>query len=103
MFVSLASSILIVLVVILIQYLKRISNSKILNFTGETISLTYALPGAVIGISLILLFSPINDYFGFLLIGSIPVLIYAYFIRYMAVAVSPIVSSFKKYGIEKIR
>jgi iron(III) transport system permease protein len=98
--VSLTSSILIVIVVILIQYLKRISKSKILNFTGETISLTYALPGAVIGISLILLFSPINDYFGFLLIGSIPVLIYAYFIRYMAVAVSPIVSSFKKYPMK---
>ena len=98
--VSLVSSILIVVVVILIQYLKRISKSKILNFTGETISLTYALPGAVIGISLILLFSPINDYFGFLLIGSIPVLIYAYFIRYMAVAVSPIASSFKKYPMK---
>ena len=55
------------------------------------------MPGAVIGISIILLFAPINDSLGFLLIGSIPVLVYAYFIRYMAVAVSPILTSFKKY------
>ena len=96
-FISFIASILIILVVLFIQYVKRISNSKFLNFVGEIISLTYALPGAVIGISIILLFAPINDSLGFLLIGSIPVLVYAYFIRYMAVAVSPILTSFKKY------
>ncbi len=96
-FISFIASILIILVVLFIQYVKRISNSKFLYFVGEIISLTYALPGAVIGISIILLFAPINDSLGFLLIGSIPVLVYAYFIRYMAVAVSPILTSFKKY------
>ena len=95
--ISLIASVLIIIVVLIIQYIKRISNSKFLNFISEIISLTYALPGAVIGISLIVLFAPINDFFGFLLIGSIPVLVYAYFIRYMAVAVSPILSSFNKH------
>jgi len=94
--VSLISTILIVIAVLGIQFLSRVSSVKFLRFTSNLISLSYALPGAVIGISLILLFSPINDFFGFLIIGSFPVLIYAYFIRYMAVAVSPISSSFEK-------
>ena len=58
--------------------------------------LTYALPGAVIGLSLIILFSS----FSFkteILIGSFAVLIYAYVMRYMAVGISPLKSSFEKH------
>ena len=71
-FVSLISTILIVIAVLGIQFLSRVSSVKFLRFTSNLISLSYALPGAVIGISLILLFSPINDFFGFLIIGSFP-------------------------------
>ena len=63
---------------------------------GDVVSLSYAMPGAVIGIALILLFTIVGKFFETLFIGSFLVLIYAYVVRYMAVGISPIKSSFEK-------
>ena len=67
-----------------------------LTVFNEAISLTYALPGAVIGLSLIIMFTSF-PFKSEVLIGSFIVLIYAYVMRYMAVGISPLKSSFEKH------
>ena len=54
------------------------------------------MPGAVIGLSLIFLFTS-YPFESELLIGSFGILVYAYVIRYMAVGISPLKSSFDKH------
>ena len=94
--VSLIASIIIVTVAVYFQFLKRIIRNKTIKLFNEVISLTYALPGAVIGLALIIMLtsSPLKSE---ILIGSFSVLIYAYVMRYMAVGISPLKSSFEKH------
>ncbi len=94
--VSLIASIIIVTVAVYFQFLKRIIRNKTITLFNEVISLTYALPGAVIGLALIIMLtsSPLKSE---ILIGSFSVLIYAYVMRYMAVGISPLKSSFEKH------
>ena len=56
-FLASISSIIIVLIAIFFQFIKKISRSKTIFFLSEIVSLTYAMPGAVIALSLILLLS----------------------------------------------
>ena len=95
-FVSIIASIFIIIFSILIQFINRISKSRFNKILGDVVSLSYAMPGAVIGIALILLFTIVGKFFETLFIGSFLVLIYAYVVRYMAVGISPIKSSFEK-------
>ena len=94
--ISLIASIIIVTVAVYFQFLKRIIRNKTITLFNEVISLTYALPGAVIGLALIIMLtsSPLKSE---ILIGSFSVLIYAYVMRYMAVGISPLKSSFEKH------
>ena len=94
--VSLIASVIIVTVAVYFQFLKRIIRNKTITLFNEVISLTYALPGAVIGLALIIMLtsSPLKSE---ILIGSFSVLIYAYVMRYMAVGISPLKSSFEKH------
>ena len=50
--VSLIASSIIIFIAVYFQFLKRIIKNKTLTVFNEAISLTYALPGAVIGLSL---------------------------------------------------
>jgi len=94
--VSLIATFIIISISVYFQFLRRIVKNKILTIFNEAISLSYALPGAVIGLSLIILFSS-TPFKSEILIGSFFVLIYAYVIRYMAVGISPLKSSFEKH------
>jgi iron(III) transport system permease protein len=79
-------------------FIEKISKTKINTIISQFISLGYAIPGAVIGLGLIMLFSNIIDSFlSISLIGSFYVLIYAYVIRFLAVGKSPIQSSLEKH------
>ena len=89
---------IIVLIAIFFQFIKKISRSKTIFFLSEIVSLTYAMPGAVIALSLILLLSFLSKIFGISIIfGSVAILVYAYVMRYMAVGISPLRSSFEKH------
>ena len=97
-FLAAISSIVIVFIAILFQYIKKISKSKTVFFFSEIVSLTYALPGAVIALSLILLLAFLSKITGISIVfGSLIILIYAYVMRYMAVGISPLRSSFDKH------
>ena len=88
--VSTLSSFLVIIFALFFLYVERISKSKINFYINNTISLGYAIPGAVIALSLIILFRDS------LLVGTFWVLLFAYVIRFLAVGKSPIQSSLEK-------
>ena len=97
-FLAFVSSLIIVIIAILFQFFKKISRSKTIFFLSEVVSLTYSIPGAVIALSLILIISAFSNFSGISIVfGSLIVLIYAYVMRYMAVGISPLKSSFEKH------
>ena len=94
--ISLIAALFIIVIAVYFQFIKRIIRNRTILLFNEAISLTYALPGAVIGLALIILVTsgPFKSEF---LIGSFTLLIYAYVMRYMAVGISPLKSSFEKH------
>ena len=94
--VSLIAALFIIVIAVYFQFLKRIIRNRTILLFNEAISLTYALPGAVIGLALIIMVTsgPFKSEF---LIGSFTLLVYAYVMRYMAVGISPLKSSFEKH------
>jgi len=96
--VSIVSALIIVMIAVLFQFFRKISKSRIVIVFSDIISLTYALPGAVIGLSLILLVTSFPQLINSnIFIGSFFLLIYAYSIRHMAVGISPLKTSFEKH------
>ena len=96
--VALLTAISVIIFAFFVEFIRKISKGKAYGYINQLISLGYALPGAVIAMGLILLFTKINSLFiGISLIGSLFVLIYAYVIRFMAVGKSPISSSFDRH------
>jgi len=94
--VSLIAALFIIVIAVYFQFIKRIIRNRTILLFNEAISLTYALPGAVIGLALIILVTsgPFKSEF---LIGSFTLLVYAYVMRYMAVGITPLKSSFEKH------
>ena len=92
-YVASLSSIIIIFVALFFLFVERISQSRVNSYVSSLISLGYALPGAIIGLGMILLFSKIS------LVGTFYVLLFAYLIRFLAVAKSPIKSSIDKHPI----
>ena len=88
--VSTLSSFLVILFALFFLYVERISKTKINSYISNLISLGYALPGAVIALSLMILFSDS------LVVGTFGLLLFAYIIRFLAVGKSPIKSSLDK-------
>ena len=96
--VSTISSVLIVLIALFFLFVEKISKTRVNYFISQSISMGYAVPGAVIGLGLIILFTYIDNLFSsFTILGSFFLLIYAYTIRFLAVGKSPIKSSIEKH------
>ena len=96
--ISFLSAFLIVLLATFFQYCERLSRGKVAGLINSLISLGYAIPGAVVGLGIIILFTSINYYFDSVyLIGTLFTLIYALVIRFLAVGKSPIKSSLEKH------
>ncbi len=96
--VSTISALLIVLIALFFLFVEKFSKSRVNYFISQSISMGYAIPGAVIGLGLIMLFSFIDNLFtSFTFLGSFFLLIYAYTIRFLAVGKSPIKSSLEKH------
>ena len=95
-FIAFIANFFIILFSVIIQFINRLSKSRLNKVLGDVVSLSYAMPGAVVGIAFIILFTVFADFFDILMVGSFLVLIYAYVVRYMAVGISPIKSSFEK-------
>ena len=94
--VSTISTVLIIITALLFLYVEKISKLKFNTFISQVTSLGYVIPGAVIGLGVILLFTKVPMLNSFSLVGSFYVLIYAYVFRFLAVGKSPIKSSLEK-------
>ncbi len=102
--VGLASTVL-VFISLFINYGSRISKSKILNYLTNFSISGYAIPGVILAVAFITVFSNLSDLltknFGIsntksLFIGSILGLILAYFIRFFSLSFNGIKSSYEK-------
>ena len=102
--VSLASLVL-VFISLFINYGSRISKSKILNFLTNFSISGYAIPGIILAVAFITLFSNLSDLINDntnigstkkIFIGSVFGLILAYFIRFFSLSFNGIKSSYEK-------
>lgn len=89
------ASLIIVVIAFYILNVKRLTNNKLINSIVKVLTTGYAIPGAVIGLSLMLLIRYLGDNYTFLM-GTILLLIYAYVFRFISVAIFPLDSSLKK-------
>ena len=87
---SIISSISIVLIALLLVFTSRYFNSYVINFSNRLANLGYSIPGAVIAIGILLFTAQINAVTNFVLTGSLVLLVFAYIVRYLAVACQPI-------------
>ena len=94
--VSFIASVFIILIALFFLYVERISKLKFNTLVTNITSLGYVIPGAVIGLAIILLFTQFTLFKSHLLVGSFFVLIYGYIFRFLAVGKSPIKSSLDK-------
>ena len=97
-----------VCVAIFLSYSARINQSEVLNVCKRLAGSSYALPGAVLAIGVIIPFtlfentvdSMMREYFGLstgqILTGGIFSLVFAYAVRFMAVALGAVESSLEK-------
>ena len=99
------ASIILVSISLYINYGSRIARSKILNFITNFSISGYAIPGIILAVAFITLFSNLSDFvsntFGVssskhLFIGSIFGLILAYFIRFFSLSFNGIKSNYEK-------
>ncbi len=99
------ASLCLVLISLFMNYGSRISKSKILNYLTNFSISGYAIPGVILAVAFITLFSNLSDFLNEsfnlkstknLFIGSIFGLILAYFIRFFSLSFNGIKSSYEK-------
>ena len=91
-----ASSLLAVIVATVLVFSARYFQSSGIHISNRLATLGYSVPGAVVSIGILLFSGQINQITGWVLTGSLSILIFAYLIRFLAVAWQSIDS-----GIEK--
>ncbi len=96
--ISAVSSVIIVLVAYLINFIKNYFNSDVCKKINQLAILGYSIPGAIIAIGMLKLSGSINGLISLSLIGSTFGLIFSYTVRFFAVAWQPIDSSMEKLG-----
>ena len=99
------SSLVLVSISLFINYGSRISKSKILNYLTNFSISGYAIPGVILAVAFITLFSNLSDFISDhsnlgstkkLFIGSILGLLLAYFVRFFSLSFNGIKSSYEK-------
>jgi iron(III) transport system permease protein len=101
---ALLSAVVIVLLALLAAYVSRIGRQGINRWVVQGASLGYAVPGAVIAVgsmaALLALDRSLSTLLsfksGFWISGTLLALVYAYAVRFFAVAVSPVEAGFQK-------
>lgn len=109
-YLAISASLIAVILALIMAYTKRIYNIKIIKAAVTISSLGYALPGTIIAIGIIiplawfdhLIIDFFNNTFninlGLLFSGSLFALLFAYTVRFLAIAIGPIQS-----GLDKIK
>jgi len=79
-----------ILMGIIVAYAPRVSGGRLFRHVAELAALGYAIPGAVVAIGIMSLLSGV----GAAAIGSLGALLFAYTVRYLAVAQRPLAEGF---------
>lgn len=79
------------------HYYTSVKNNR--SFSKQFAIIGYAIPGAIIAVGILIPAGYLGEKMNYLLIGTIPVLIFAYVVRFLAVAYNPLESSFEKNSI----
>lgn len=102
------AAIVVVVVAIILTYAVRLNATRWMRYLSKVAVLGYAIPGAVIAVGILASFigfdQLLNDWaeayfntsFGLIFSSSLPALVFAYLIRFLAVAFNPIESGFEK-------
>lgn len=93
---AIIASILTVTLSIFFAFSSKYFNSLMVKASTRLASLGYSTPGAVIAMGALLVVGYISNVFNILLSGTIVLLIFAYTVRFFAVAFHPIESGFEK-------
>lgn len=100
------ASLSIIIIAIIIAYTYRLIPNIYTKYVSKFATLGYSMPGAVIGIGVIILFSNFDNYLidnhGFnelLLSGTLFALVFGYIVRFLAVGLNSVSSSFERVGI----
>ena len=94
--ISLLSSLSIVCIAFTINFIENYFNNRVLKKMSQLAILGYSIPGAIIAIGILKLNSYFNNISNTLIIGSIFGLVFAYTVRFLAVAWQPIQSRMEK-------
>jgi len=104
---STLSAFLIMLLAFLVAYTGRIFPTFINRYLSKILSLGFTMPGAVIAIGIIMLFTDIDKWLiehyitsSMFLSGSYFTLLFAYIVRFFAIGVSSVESSFERVSID---
>tara|TARA_B110000438_G_C15634158_1_gene572320 strand:- start:328 stop:900 length:573 start_codon:yes stop_codon:yes gene_type:complete len=87
---------MIVIIAFTINFVKSYFGNDILKKFGQLAILGYSMPGAIIGIGILKLNGYISQSYTIIITGTVFGLIFAYIIRFLAVAWQPIESSMEK-------
>jgi len=100
------ASFAIVVISVILAYTFRIAPSFYTKYITKFATLGYSMPGAVIAVGIIILFGDFDNYlidkYGFenlLLSGTLFTLVFGYTVRFLAVGLNSVLSSFSKIGI----
>ena len=103
--VAFVSALLIVSIAVILGYSARIFDNRYMKYLLKVATLGYSIPGAVIAVGIIILSSSIDNYLietfdldGLVLGGTIAILCFGYTVRFLAVALNSVESSFEKIG-----
>lgn len=94
---NIISSLMIIFLSFIVVYMLRFYPSKLANVTHKLSILGYSIPGAVVGVGLLILSSFIDKSLGFILFsGTFFIVIFAYATRYFASSIGSIENGFSK-------
>jgi iron(III) transport system permease protein len=109
--VSFSAAVACIVIAIVVSFSRRLENSKWLGAAARIASMGYAVPGAVLAVGIVIPLAAFDNAFdgfmrthfdlstGLLLSGSTFALVLAYVIRFLAISIGSIESSFSKVSI----
>lgn len=98
--VAIGVSLLIIILAFILASYTRVSSKFIKLVYGKLTLLSYAIPGSVIAIMIILFFMKIDDFFNLSLATTIIMLISAYVLRYLGVAYENLENGYQNIGFK---
>lgn len=98
--VTIGVSLLIVIIALILTSYTRVSSKLVKNIYGKITLLSYAIPGSVIAMMVILFFMNMDKFLNLSLATTILMLISAYILRYLGVAYENIENGFQKVGFK---